>query len=276
MGAEADFPRTQHAWARFSPGSWKLVRVFTDTFDPTGNLNSTIVTETKTSLVDVTSDSYTLRVESITEVAGKRIAARPAEMKQRFNGAMEGQTGERRPLPGGQLIIDGKTYSCRVQQFEVKGQTGRTLTKTYYSDVIDPYVLRRESTIFDAANKETGRSILQVTSLGKAYPVLSDTLNTACVQLISTHGRGKEETQAINAVDVPGGIVAHESREWNTANQLVSHSRLELVDYQACHEGIDTRDARRFRLLRRPRLRDGLRPTSFYSDGLPIFRLDGR
>jgi hypothetical protein len=244
------------------------VRVTTENFDSTGRLTGTSITDTKTTLVAVTEESFSLRVESTTELSGKRIPAQPAVVKQHFSGALDGQTSERKSLGESQLTIDGKILACRVQQFEVKGPNGKTVTRTYYSDITDPFVLRRESTMHDASDRMTGESILKVIALERPYRVLTETLPTARVQLTSRHARGREETVAINAVDVPGGIVAHDSREWDASERLVSRSRLELLGYDACSsEPREMQAPRRFPPLPRA-LRDGLRPMSYRSDGL--------
>ena len=48
---EAGISARHHAWARFQPGAWKLVRVVTESLDENGRVIGVNVTETKTSLL---------------------------------------------------------------------------------------------------------------------------------------------------------------------------------------------------------------------------------
>ncbi|RMG00296.1 MAG: hypothetical protein D6741_07035, partial [Planctomycetota bacterium] len=69
----AEFSRQFHAWARFEPGAWKIVRTVTETFQQNRKVIS--VTETKTTLDKVDTNAVTLRVEVVVRVAGKRFSA---------------------------------------------------------------------------------------------------------------------------------------------------------------------------------------------------------
>ena len=71
-----------HPWGRFHKGAWKRYRVVTESLDDNGQVVNTSVTETKTSLEDVGTDSVTLRVEATMEIAGKRLPAEPKTVRQ--------------------------------------------------------------------------------------------------------------------------------------------------------------------------------------------------
>ena len=72
---EGTIPREQHPWVQFKIGSWKRVKTITETLDAKGAVVSTSVTETTTKLVDVDDEGYTLRIDAVVEVAGKKFPA---------------------------------------------------------------------------------------------------------------------------------------------------------------------------------------------------------
>src|SRR5687768_12042599 len=65
-----EIPRQHHAWARFAPGSWKLVRIVTENFDAQGRVTGASVTETRTTLKEAGVDGFTLLIESTVELDG--------------------------------------------------------------------------------------------------------------------------------------------------------------------------------------------------------------
>ena len=243
---DVEIPRQQHAWARFAPGSWKLVRILTESYDASGRMTGTTSTETRTTLKAVGADSFTLLVESTIEVAGKKIVAEPKTLTQRYNGALAGQTAEVKTLGSETLTIEGKTYTCRVQQFEVTGTSSKTVTKTHYCVTAAPYVLRRESkTIDPASNLVTGHTLVEVTALDVPEMVLGQTHSTAQVSVMQKHAKGSETTTAVSSLEVPGGVVSHQSKELDAGGNLLSQSKLELIDYHVAQEAKAPEQSRR-------------------------------
>ena len=75
-----------HPWGCCQPGTWKLVRVVTETLDEGGRVIGSSTTETKTTLVAADRDGITLEIQASMEVAGKRFQAEPQTVKQGFHG----------------------------------------------------------------------------------------------------------------------------------------------------------------------------------------------
>src|SRR5262249_47578798 len=65
-------PRDLHVWGRFDPGTWKRVRIVTETLNEKGAVVDTTITETKTTLVRADAGRLTLRIEATVNVAGRR------------------------------------------------------------------------------------------------------------------------------------------------------------------------------------------------------------
>lgn len=248
---DAEIPREHHAWARFAPGSWKLVQIVTENFDTGGRVVSSSATETRTTLKDVGQDSFTLLVESTVEVAGKKIVAEPKTIVQRYNGALPGQTAEVKSLAAESLTIQDQPYPCRVHQFAVTGPSGKTITKTHYAGTVPPYVLRRESSTLDAAGQNTtSQTVVRVTALDVPEKVLGELHSTAHVQIVQKHAKGAETTNAVSCLQVPGGVVSHESKELDAAGNLVSQSKLELIAYHVEPMPRELRGTRRSLIFR--------------------------
>ena len=84
LGVTAKF----HPWGQFDPGTWKMVRVVTETLNEQGQVVSTSTTDTKTTLVDIDNAGVTLEIQACMEVAGKRFEAEPQFVKQGFHGEL--------------------------------------------------------------------------------------------------------------------------------------------------------------------------------------------
>jgi hypothetical protein len=257
----ADAPRQQHAWGRFAPGAWKTIRVVTETLDSGGAVASRSMTESTTTLTQADDKSFTLRIESVMEVAGKRIIADPQTLSQRYNGTSPNQTPERRTLPDERLLIDGQEYVCQVEEVTVLGPMSRTVTRTWHAPRIAPFVLKRDSTTTNPNDGALiGRSTQEVVALDMPHKLLDKSLSAAHVKVTQTHDKGTTVTMAITTFDVPGGVVAHTTKELDPTGRVVRRGTLELIDYGLESSPPDELPLRRPRRMRRHRIREGLAP----------------
>jgi hypothetical protein len=229
---EVDIPPEHHAWARFPKGSWKRVRVVTQQLNEQAQVVSTSITDTKTLLADVQADRFSLQIESTIEVAGRKIVSDPRTVEQRYNGAIAGQIAKVRLLGEETLTIGQRSYACKVLQYEITGTQTKTVTKSYYTPETAPYVLRRDSKTVDLMTKATvARTLVEVTAVGVPVEILGKTHLAAKVHVEQKHPKGREVTDALSSLDIPGGIVSHESREYDASDRLLSSSKLELVEF---------------------------------------------
>ncbi len=220
-----------HAWGRFRPGAWKLVRVVTETFDDHGALASTNLTETKTTLQKVETDGVALEIEVGMEVAGKQFDAQPQCIKQGFHGELLSPDLKVKPSRPGQVVIEDRNVPCRIQQLELTGSDSKTTITIYYSDTVAPYVLKRESVTTDADGKtRLGQTTLEVVAVDLPWQVLDETKSVACVKTVQKHAKGTVTTLSMTSPDVPGGVVYSSSKETDPNGRLIRHSVLELVN----------------------------------------------
>ena len=237
---EAGVAARHHAWARFQPGAWKLVRVVTETLDERGLVMSTSVTETKTTLQKVTATGVGLEVEVGVEVAGKQFDGQPQGITQGFHGELAGAEVKVKPPVAAQVTIEDQKIDCQRQEIEWTGPGGTTVTTVYYSDVLPPYIVKRESTTTDPTGQTSlGESTMEVIALDMPFRVLSTVKNTACIRTLQKNAKGTITSLALSAAEVPGGVVFQSSKETDKAGRLVRRSTLELVAY-----GLQTEEER--------------------------------
>ncbi len=163
--------RRHHPWGRFAPGAWKLVRV--DTYEGDAKAVSSS-TETKTTLQCLAPDGVSLMIEVAVEVGGKQFETQPQVVKQGFDGELSTPGAVVKDLGPGQVTVQGRKIDCRVEQVAVEDASSRTLTKIYYSDAVEPYVLRRESIKSDREGKTLSETTVEVTALDVLQNVLTD------------------------------------------------------------------------------------------------------
>jgi hypothetical protein len=220
-----------HAWGRFRPGAWKLVRVVTETFDDHGSLASSSLTETKTTLEKVEDDGVTLQIEVDMEVAGKQFDAQPQCLKQGFHGEVLSPDLKVKPSEPAHVTVEDRKVPCRRQQLELGGDH-KTLISVYYSDTVAPYVLKRESVTTDNDGKTVlGQTNLDVVATDLPWQVLDEIRTVSCVKTVQRHAKGTVTTLSMTSPAIPGGVVYHTSKETDSGGRLTRRSVLTLVGY---------------------------------------------
>lgn len=230
--SEAVALRAKHPWGRFRPGSWKKISLITETFDADGKTITTSIAHTRTTLSGVSDEGVTLKVEATVDVAGKQLPSEPQVMTQGWHAETPERETSLTDLGEDTVTIAGAAIPCRIEQTESMTPGGRIVTKTWYSERVSPYVLRRESTTY---NRETGDVISQtqveVVKLSRAIRLMRRHRQAAELRVVHTHPGGITRTKLWSSLDVPGGVVAHESEEFDTAGRLARRSKLQLVGY---------------------------------------------
>jgi hypothetical protein len=232
MAQEPGLVPKMHPWGRFEPGTWKLVRVVTETLDEQGLVVSTSTTDTKTTLLEIGNNSVTLEVEACMEVAGKRFQVEPQTIKQGFHGETTGSDLKPKQPVDGQFEIEGRKIPCKIQQFAMVGPNGKTSLTLHYSSSVPPNVLKRECVVTDADGKNTvSETDTDVLVLDMPVRVIDDLRGGSYVRTVHKNGKTTVTTLAVVVSDVPGGVVCHSSKEIDKDGRLVRRSTLELVDY---------------------------------------------
>lgn len=255
-GAEANRVLQQsHAWGRFGKGSWRHVRIVTESFDELGHLTNASITDNKTTVEEVTADRVTLKVEVTVEVAGQKFPSQPQIIKQGYAGENVGQTVSIKPLKPAVVIVDGREIPCETQQIEILGGASKEVSMISYSPQLTPPILKRTSTLSDVASAKT---VQEATSEVKALDMartLLDELEPRTAYLVLQEqktDRGTTTTWSWHVPEIPGEIVDQSSKKVDGQGRLVRRSTLELVGYNI--EGDDaSRDVGGRRMRRHKR-----------------------
>src|SRR5205085_8048995 len=126
------FPPEHHPWGRFPVGSWKQVRITSETLDDKGHVVSLTTTDTKTTLQAVDAASYTLRTDATVDVASRLITAAPQTVRHGFYGEVPGQALGAKRTADATLTIDGRVIPCEVRQVVLGGDSGKVISTFYY------------------------------------------------------------------------------------------------------------------------------------------------
>jgi hypothetical protein len=228
---DAVIPRNQHPWAAFRPGSWKLVKVTTETFDKEGKSLGESVTETRTMLISVDATSYELQVDVTIDVAGKRFPAQPRVTRQGFQGEGEGQRATVRRLGKVAVKIGDRALTAQSAEIETTDKESRRVTGIYYGAGIQPYVLSRRSLAFDAEGKVDQETNVHTQAVQVPRTVLGVRRNTWETHTTQKYSSGSVITDEIHCFDIPGGVIAHMSQEKDEKEVVRRRSKLELVNY---------------------------------------------
>jgi len=227
---ETGISRRHHPWGCFEVGAWTHVRVVTQTFEENETLIS--ITETKTTLKELSDDGVTLLVESVVEVGGKQLQNEPKTVKQGWHGELAGRDVKVSHLGSGEVVIRNRRFPCKIQQHVVAGPSDKTTTRIYYSDTVEPFILKRESVTTELeGNAQLGETTVEVMDVDVPCRILASIRNTFHVKAVHTTGKGTATTIAFTSTRVPGGVIRHDSKQFDKKGRLIAQSSLELLDY---------------------------------------------
>jgi phosphoribosylformylglycinamidine (FGAM) synthase PurS component len=120
----------------------------------------------------------------------------------------------------------------------------------YYSPSVPPFTLKRVTKVTDPEGKTIQRqTTAEVLAVDMPHKVLDDMEPVAYQRTLETHPNGSTATIEVFCLGVPGGIVAHTSKDMDTAGNVIRRSTLELM----CFEVPETRTAPRGFLFHRYR-----------------------
>ena len=225
-------PRNHHPWGRFNPGAWSQVRKVTEEYDENGKVKSVSITETTTTLTEVTESSCTLNMDVCVEVAGKRFTPQPKTVKLGYNGETNGQTAVVKRGAAAEIDAGDKRVPCVVLEITLASGDKKLLSTVHYANTVPPFVLKRETRALDPAGKPLpAQTTVDVLATDMPYAVLNEIKSTALVRTISREAKGATYTWEVFSVDVPGGVVSHTSKEVDERGRVLRRSYLELQDH---------------------------------------------
>ncbi len=271
--AAETLPREHHAWGRFSPGAWQKARITSETLDDAGQVIRTTITDTKTTLLSADHQFYTLKVESTVEVLGKRIEAAPQIIKRTYDDLPYDQTAATRIAEQVDVAVDNRQFQCAVLETVAKTAVQTVTARTYYCRLAKPFALRRDVTVMQTGGASpSSESSMYVIAMDMPHKVLGETYSASHIKTVYRQNGSTMITVSVQVLDVPGGTVAHSSKEVNSSGQLIRRSTLELLESGADEQVEVKANAD-------PMLRMGYQPAandSQYLAPLPELRFRGR
>ena len=223
-----------NVWGRFGAGTWKRVRIVTETLNEEGRVVDTTLTETTTTLVRADSRQLALRIDATVDVAGKRFESQPKTIECGYYGESAGDPAEPKVLGTEMLTIEGRQVPCQIRQVVTGSGKQKQLVRLFLSDDVEPFVLKRETIPLkdDGKSASDQKTTAEVIGLDLPYHVLHGIKPAAFERTIQQTSKGTSVTLDVTCLDIPGGIVARASNELDEKGHVVRRSMLELVDYK--------------------------------------------
>ena len=130
------------------------------------------------------------------------------------------------------IDIEDRRIPCQVLEMEVVADDQKRLTKLYYSEKVAPHLLKKESISTDATGANTLFETMEaVVALDMPQKVKDDILPSSHVKTVRRNAKGSTITIEVHSPVVPGGVVAHTSKELDPKGRVIRRSTLELVDF---------------------------------------------
>lgn len=226
--------RRFHAWGRFNVGSSKHEKITTQSYSPSGKLESTSVTDQKSTLTAVSEDSYTLEVETTVEVAGSQVQT-TTTLRRGFDDVEFSESSEGSATIVAQgpsnVLVDEQPVPCELFVATSLGKIERTVTKLFYSDQ-PPYLLKSETTRIPLTGGTPSRTTFDILSTDIPRKVGADLHSSAIGRRVRRHAKGRAVEWSVIVTEIPGGIVSANTKELDSNGNMLRRSVLELLDYE--------------------------------------------
>ena len=225
--------QARHPWGKCVPGASKKVRVVSESLDGKGKVTGTTTTDTYSFLEELTDQDFTLRIEVTVEVGGKRFNSQPQSVKQGYFGEAPGQSVTFKKIRDEEITLLGRPVTVENREVTVQTEKQRRTTVIHFSDTISPHVLKCVSMVTNGDVKTPlSTTQVEVLATGMPYRVLGDIREASFVRTVHTQPKGGSTiTMEVHCADVPGGVVAHTSKELDESGQLLKRSTLELLEF---------------------------------------------
>lgn len=247
-------PPEHHPWGRFEIGSWKLVRVTTQSLGENGAPASSRVDEIRSTLIAATDTEYTLQVEVTAERDGKRFAIPAQKINRTYAEDLFGAVDVRR-LVDAELEIAGRKFACQQWRGEGEIDGVRKSVSLCYAPEQFPFVLRREVVRTPQGAGIPTATVVELVAGNLPLKVLKDVHSAQFVRTTHRHGEGSNLILEAQCDDIPGGVVSHSAEEQDDEARVVRRTTLELLEFGVGVERPEDASPRRRGFFHRKRAR---------------------
>jgi hypothetical protein len=149
-----------------------------------------------------------------------------------YNGESNGNHVTTRKVGTEVFDLGGVKTPCEVLETTIEGSGTKVVSTAFFSEHVAPFVLRRETKSL-GGNPEQVRqqTTVEVLATDLPYRVLTETKSVAYIRTLHRHLKGTTYTLEVYCPEVPGGVVAHSSKELDENGRVIRRSTLELTDY---------------------------------------------
>lgn len=216
--------RQKHPWARFEPGAWRRVEVLSEVFDETGAFAGRTVSERTERLIAVGERSYTLSIEPVVQIAGRRTPG-PVEARKLWllNDRPSEQpiiawtAGEPTSISLGETVVPCRTWTIDSGVFGAEEPQREEKLTLFVSQESQPAVLRRKR--LSVLQGEAGPVFTESVTRFSMPAIYGDELTAAWHTESTTEHPSGERTEAfaIHGHDAPGGLFQRAVAEYDAA-----------------------------------------------------------
>jgi hypothetical protein len=253
--AAPSLPPEAHPWGRFPVGSWKTVRMTTESLDSQGRVVSISVTNIKTTLIQANDSDYQLKIETTTDIGGKRFIYPAQTTRHSYWGELGKPVAGVQKVTIGEVELNGKKIACELRQVLNEQASERRQSIVHYAATQYPYLLKRESSVTPATGTASSTTV-EVIATNLPQRVLGVLRSVAYVRTNHQNGKGSSTTMEVQSADIPGGVVSHAAQERDAASTITRRTALEVLEYGIGTEPEDQASPYRRRYFRQQRRQD--------------------
>jgi len=205
---EAELAPSYSLWAKFPVGSWARWRSTSVAQEKDRVVQS--VTETRALLksVDVEAGRYELSYERTVKLGGVDYSRSSETIVYNFLDVPCDESSVVEPLEATNLVIASKAIPCRTLSVSRSNSQRREKTTIWYSPVVAPFVLQKETTR-ESTNAESTNAVRELFVVQKtaANTLLGIAPTSYSTRASSTSERRKSSTSSVYSSNTPGGLI---------------------------------------------------------------------
>ena len=221
-------------WARFPAGSWSRRRAESTSVENGKRIQSATETRFLLKSVDYEKKRYVLQCDTTIKMGDVDFPKRTELVEYNFWDMIADDDEREEDAGAANLMIGSRVVPCRVRRVIRESDRVREVTTIWFSPVVAPYVLQRETTRkpLDSNAKEPAvRELYVVQSAAVDSP--ANPAPVASEALFSRHDGSSETTgTSLRSTAIPGAVVRESDSESGPGDEeSLYQTKTTLLDY---------------------------------------------